>query len=122
MKSSHGPTTAPPEPRAVDEVVYRPRRHRSVWMAISALFVVAGFGGSLYAFDAVRNATATSHKQLSSSSVEIAGALRLAIQHEQDLIVSTESFIVGNPHPSQAQFTAWANDVNVLHRYPELFE
>jgi diguanylate cyclase (GGDEF)-like protein len=89
-------------------------------MAIAALFVVAGFGGSFYAFDSVRAASTTSHKNLSASSVEIAAALQLAIQHEQDLVVSTESFIVGNPHPSQAQFTAWANDINALGRYPEL--
>jgi diguanylate cyclase (GGDEF)-like protein len=89
-------------------------------MAIAALFVVAGFGGSLYAFDSVRATSTTSHKDLSASSVEIAAALQLAIQHEQDLVVSTESFIVGNPHPSQAQFTAWADDINALGRYPEL--
>jgi diguanylate cyclase (GGDEF)-like protein len=91
-----------------------------MWMAIAAMFVVAGFGGSLYAFDSVRGATTASHKALSASSVEIASALTLAIQHEQDLIVSTESFMVGNPHPSQGEFTAWANDINALGRYPEL--
>jgi hypothetical protein len=79
-------------------------------------------GGSVYAFGSVRGASERSHKALVSSSVEVAAALRLAIQHEQDLIISTESFIVGNLSPSQSQFTRWAHEVGVLTRYPELFD
>ncbi len=96
------------------------RRHRRVWLAVAALLGFAGVGGSVYAFGSVRGAYERSHQALVSSSVEVAAALRLAIQHEQDLIVSTESFIVGNPSPSQSQFTQWANEVGVLKRYPEL--
>jgi diguanylate cyclase (GGDEF)-like protein len=120
MSKGHRQPPELPELRSSNNSAERPRKHRSVWMAIAALFVVAGFGGSLYSFDSVRAASTTSHKNLSASSVEIAAALQLAIQHEQDLVVSTESFIVGNPHPSQAQFTAWADDINALGRYPEL--
>ena len=76
----------------------------------------------MYAFGSVRGASERSHKALVSSSVEVAAALRLAIQHEQDLIISTESFIVGNLSPSQSQFTRWAHEVGVLTRYPELFD
>jgi diguanylate cyclase (GGDEF)-like protein len=98
------------------------RRHRRVWLAVAALLAFAGVGGSVYAFGSVRGASERSHKTLVSSSVEVAAALRLAIQHEQDLIVSTESFIVGNPNPSQAQFSQWAQEVGVLGRYPELLD
>jgi diguanylate cyclase (GGDEF)-like protein len=98
------------------------RRHRRAWIAAAALLALAGVGGSVYAFGSVRSASERSHKTLVSSSVEVAAALRLAIQHEQDLIVSTESFIIGNPDPSQAQFTAWADEVGALKRYPELLE
>jgi diguanylate cyclase (GGDEF)-like protein len=96
------------------------RRHRRVWIAVAALLAFAGVGGSVYGFGTVRGASERSHKALASSSVEVAAALRLAIQHEQDLIVSTESFIIGNPNPSQSQFTQWANEVGALKRYPEL--
>ena len=96
------------------------RRHRRVWIAVAALLAFAGVGGSVYGFGSVRGASERSHKALASSSVEVAAALRLAIQHEQDLIVSTESFIIGNPNPSQSQFTEWANEVGALKRYPEL--
>jgi diguanylate cyclase (GGDEF)-like protein len=95
-------------------------RHRRVWLAVAALLAFAGVGGSVYAFGSVRGASERSHKALASSSVEVAAALRLAIQHEQDLIVSTESFIIGNSRPSQSQFTQWAAEVGVLKGYPEL--
>jgi diguanylate cyclase (GGDEF)-like protein len=98
------------------------RRPRRVWLAVAALLAFAGLGGSVYAFGSVRGASERSHKALVSSSVEVAAALRLAIQHEQDLIVSTESFIIGNSSPSQSQFTRWAAEVGVLDRYPELLD
>ena len=114
------------EIRGADEI-YPPaeltvggRRHRRVWVAVAALLALAGVGGSVYGFGSVRGASERSHKALVSSSVEVAAALRLAIQHEQDLIVSTESFIIGNPSPSQSQFMRWANEVGALKRYPEL--
>ena len=96
------------------------RRHRRVWLAVAVLLAFAGVGGSVYGFGAVRSSSERSHKELVSSSVEVAATLHLAIQHEQDLIVSTESFIIGNPSPSQSQFLQWADEVGALTRYPEL--
>src|ERR1700679_2044284 len=95
-------------------------KHRRLWMAIAASVVMAGVAATIYAFSGVRDSAAESHKQFAASSVEIASTLQLAIQHEQDLILSTESFIVGDPDPSQAQFAKWASDLEALHRYPEL--
>jgi len=95
-------------------------RHRRLWMAIAAAVVMAGVAGTVYAFSGVRDSAANSHKQLAASSVQIAATLQLAIQHEQDLILSTQSFIVADPNPSEAQFASWASDLNVLHRYHEL--
>lgn len=46
--------------------------------------------------------------------------MRLTIQHEQDLVESTESFLLGNPNATQAQFTTWATDLRVLKQYPGL--
>jgi diguanylate cyclase (GGDEF)-like protein len=89
-------------------------------MAIAAAVVLFGVAGTLYAFNGVRDSAANSHKQLAASSVQIAATLQLAIQHEQDLILSTQSFIVADPNPSEAQFARWASDLNVLHRYREL--
>jgi len=82
--------------------------------------VAVGAGSSIYGLSAVRASTARSHKAFASSSVQIASTLQVAIQHEQDLVLSTESFIIGDPHPSQAQFSNWASELGVLQRYQEL--
>jgi len=93
-----------------------------MWMAIAAVFIAVGAGSTMFAFSGVRVAAARSHKNFASSSVGIAATLQLAIQHEQDLIVSTESFVIGDPDPTQAEFTQWARDVDALKRYPELLD
>jgi diguanylate cyclase (GGDEF)-like protein len=98
----------------------RQLRHRRIWLAVSSLLVALGASASIYAFSAVRASTERSHKAFTASSVQIASTLHVAIQHEQDLVLSTESFIIGQPHPSQAQFTSWAHDLAVLQRYREL--
>jgi diguanylate cyclase (GGDEF)-like protein len=97
-------------------------RHRRIWLTVSSLLVALGASASIYAFSAVRGSTERSHKAFTASSVQIASTLHVAIQHEQDLVLSTESFIIGQPHPSQAQFTSWAHDLGVLERYRELLD
>jgi diguanylate cyclase (GGDEF)-like protein len=96
------------------------RRHRRTWVGIAALLVLVGVGSSVYAFSAVRGDAGRWRKTFAASSVSIAATLQLAIQHEQDLILSTDSFIIGNPAPTQSQFMSWANQVGVLQHYPEL--
>ena len=46
--------------------------------------------------------------------------LKLAILHEQDLVVNAAAFMAANPHTTQAQFLAWSRSVRALARYPEL--
>jgi diguanylate cyclase (GGDEF)-like protein len=113
MDASTGKSPRTPKDR-------RSLNQRRVWMALAALLMAVGTAGSLYAYGAVRASVEKSHKAFTTSSGEIAATLKLAIQHEQDLVVSTHSFIIGNPHPTQAEFTQWAKNVNVLQRYPEL--
>src|SRR6202451_4705789 len=94
--------------------------HRRVWIIVAALLVAAGAGTSIFAFTGARASSERSQKAFASSSVQIATTLQVAIQHEQDLVLSTESFVLGNPHPTQTQFSMWANDLSVLQRYREL--
>ncbi len=54
------------------------------------------------------------------ASAEIASTLTLAIQHEEDLILSGSAFISGNPGASAADFDRWAEAVRAMRRYPEL--
>ena len=54
------------------------------------------------------------------ASAEIASTLKLAIQHEEDLVVSASAFVTGNPNASAADFDRWAESVHAMQRYPEL--
>jgi diguanylate cyclase (GGDEF)-like protein len=91
------------------------------WVILSVLFVLAGSVGSVIGGLAVaNNATQNSQKVFQTSSDQVAATLKLSIQREQDLIESTESFLIGNPHATQAQFTQWSNEVHVLKRYSDV--
>ena len=57
-----------------------------------------------------------------ASSAHVASTLQLALQHEEDLIVSARGFAAGNPNASNTEFIRWATSVQVLQRYPELVE
>jgi diguanylate cyclase (GGDEF)-like protein len=83
--------------------------------------VLAGVAASLVAARAVADDRA-SNAQLAfrSSARDVASTLQLAIQHEEDLVVSGAAFMAANPHSSQAQFLAWKTSVRALDRYPEL--
>ncbi len=54
------------------------------------------------------------------ASAEIASTLKLAIQHEEDLVVSASAFVISNPNASPADFDRWAESVHAMQRYPEL--
>jgi len=99
----------------------RPSRTQFVWVAVTALFILLGTLGSVLGANAVANSTdQQSDKVFLSSSHEIASTLELALQHEEDLIASTQSFLMGNPNATQTQFKKWSNDIHVLRQYPDL--
>jgi diguanylate cyclase (GGDEF)-like protein len=56
----------------------------------------------------------------SVASNEIASTLRLAIQHEEDLIVSASAYITSDPDATPADFDRWATSVQAMRRYQEL--
>jgi PAS domain S-box-containing protein len=83
--------------------------------------VVAGAAASLVGAQAVaRHDAAQTREAFEASSAEIASTLQLAIQHEQDLVVSASAFFVGNPDASTADFRAWTRSMRAFDRYPEL--
>jgi diguanylate cyclase (GGDEF)-like protein len=93
---------------------------RYFWMAVASLVVAIGIGTSVFGFSVVRGGSSRAQKAFTTSTGQIASQMRLALQHEQDLVTSTESFIIGDPHPTPDQFTSWATQTGVLARYPEL--
>jgi diguanylate cyclase (GGDEF)-like protein len=104
----------------------RPRRLRgsrtvTYWAVAASIVVVAGVTASLVGARAVGDSRASnSHIAFDNSSRQVASKLKLAIQREEDLVVSAAAFMAANPHGSQKQFLAWTTSVRALKRYPEL--
>ncbi|HZO37107.1 MAG TPA: EAL domain-containing protein [Solirubrobacteraceae bacterium] len=96
-------------------------RQRLVWGFVAALLVVAGSVGAVVAASAQSGRDGDkARQQLKKSSAEIASTLQLALQREEDLIVSAGGFLAGNPRTSTSQFASWADSVRAMQRYPEL--
>jgi hypothetical protein len=83
-----------------------------------------GLGGSTIA---VMAAGVQSHREASQAnqsfravSAQVAASVKLAIQRDEDLVVSTAAFVAGNPHAPNRQFVGWARRVQAIERYPEL--
>jgi diguanylate cyclase (GGDEF)-like protein len=95
--------------------------HRAAWVLATGLLVLAGVFGSVLGARAVAHAGATRGRlAFHLASNEIASTLGLALQHEEDLVVSASAFVSGNPHASAADFDRWAQSVHAMQRYPEL--
>jgi diguanylate cyclase (GGDEF)-like protein len=54
------------------------------------------------------------------TTAEIASTLTLAIQHEEDLVVTASAFVAREGGATPAGFDRWAESVRALERYPEL--
>jgi diguanylate cyclase (GGDEF)-like protein len=97
------------------------RARRTTWVAVAVLVVVVGVTGSVLGARAMAHgATQQSRQATVTSSVEIASILQLAIQREQDLAVSTGTFLIGNPDVTMPQFAAWVATDRVFERFPEI--
>jgi CHASE1-domain containing sensor protein len=107
---------------ATEPAIKRTRRRRTMWALGAVALVTLGTTGAIFAAVGVtRDAAQKSRQAFAESSTEIASTLKLAIQHEQDLIVSAAGFVMGNPNATEQQFVGWADSVRALERYPELF-
>jgi diguanylate cyclase (GGDEF)-like protein len=87
----------------------------------TALLVALGAAGSVVGAQTVaRNDAQRSRQTFVSSSAEIASSLKLAIQQEANLVISTEAFVAANPDVSNAAFLNWVRSMHVKTRYPEV--
>jgi diguanylate cyclase (GGDEF)-like protein len=85
------------------------------------LLVLVGSVASLLGARAVAHSQADKARlAFHLGSAEIASTLKLAIQHEEDLVVSASAFVTGNPSASPADFDRWAESVDAMGRFPEL--
>jgi diguanylate cyclase (GGDEF)-like protein len=97
------------------------RGHAGIWVAVAALLALAGVLGSLLGARAVARSDANRARlSFHLASAEVASSVKLAIQHEEDLVVSAGAFVTGTPGASAAAFDRWARSVLAMQRYPEL--
>jgi signal transduction histidine kinase len=93
----------------------------SGWALVVALVVVLGCVGSVFAARAVaRGDERKSQRAFAASSADVASTLKLAIEHENDLVVSASAFIITNPTVSNAVFNRWVRADRAFARYPEI--
>ena len=78
--------------------IARGSRSLRFWALAASVLVLAGVAASLVAAGIVADDRA-SHAQLEfkGSAREVASTLQLAIQHEQDLVVSAAAFVITIP-------------------------
>jgi diguanylate cyclase (GGDEF)-like protein len=94
---------------------------KSIWAAAAALLVLAvALGSVLGARTVARSDADKGRLAFHLASAEIASTLKLAIQHEEDLVIDASAFVTGNPNASPAAFDGWAESVHAMRRYPEL--
>ena len=85
------------------------------------LVAVVGISGSIVGSQVVaRDTGQKSHAASVTSSVEIAAALKLAIQREQDLAVNTGAYIINDPGATETEFLQWVSSDRQFTRFPEL--
>jgi len=92
-----------------------------VWAAVTAVLVLAGILASVLGAGAVARTDADRGRLgFHLSSAEVAAALKLELQHEEDLVLSASAFANGNANVSPVAFDRWAGLVQAMARYPEL--
>ena len=96
----------------------KPASSEGGWGRLMVLLVLGGVVASaLVALFVGRGDVRSSRDAFKASSAEIASTLGLAIQREQDLVISTSAFVVDDPG---APFGEWVSSVQALQRYPEI--
>ncbi len=90
-------------------------------MTAGVLLVAVGAVGSTVGASTVARADAQrSHQAFVTSSMQIASSLKLSIQQEANLVISTEAFVAANPNASNAAFLSWVHSMQLKTRYPEV--
>jgi diguanylate cyclase (GGDEF)-like protein len=98
----------------------RTRRLR-IWILVAAIVTAVGVIGSAFTARSVADSgAAKSRAAFVQTAGEVAASLQLAVEREQDLVVTESGFFLGDPNATAAQFRAWARSVQAFERYPGL--
>jgi diguanylate cyclase (GGDEF)-like protein len=106
-------------------MISRALRHsavgRRLWLSVAVVFFLVGTGAAALAAHLVAQSHSSNARiAFNSTSAQITSTLRLAIQHEEDLVVGGRAFVSRNPHVSGPGFDEWAESNAALQRFPEL--
>jgi diguanylate cyclase (GGDEF)-like protein len=105
----------------LERVKHAVRSRTGAWAAVAMVCVLAGIVASVLGARAVtRNDAAGGRRAFQQSSTSIASTLKLAIRHEEQLLVSAGTFFAGHPNASPAEFQTWVRWARTTHRYPEI--
>ncbi len=119
MSNSETPKETPQSDPAPAPPVGAPRS--ILRLAVAALCVLAGVIGSVLAATSVaHHDAAKTRSNFQQGSTAIASSLKLAVQREEELTVSTSTFFARNPKASPEEFATWVNWARTVHRFPEL--
>ena len=93
----------------------------SAWLLAACAILLCGTVGAAIGSRAVWHSDAEKDRlAFHLTAADIASKLKLAIQHEEDLVVSASAFVSANPHAGPRSFDRWVESVRAMDRYPEL--
>jgi diguanylate cyclase (GGDEF)-like protein len=94
---------------------------KAIWGAVAALCVAGGVVGSTLGAHTVANNDAAAARQTSQqSSAAVTSTVKAAIQRDEELLVSTSTYLSSNSKATAREFERWAKWARMLKRYPEL--
>jgi diguanylate cyclase (GGDEF)-like protein len=99
----------------------RLRARRSLWIAASCMLALVGTIAAVLGAHAVGRTDADKERlAFHLAADDITSTLKLAILHEEDLVVNASAFVTGTPNLTPLRFDRWLQSVKALQRYPEL--
>jgi diguanylate cyclase (GGDEF)-like protein len=90
------------------------------WLS-AVLLVIGGTGATVFGASSVSHSEEQKARlAFHFASAEVASTLKLAIQREEDLIISSSAFVSAAPDVTPGQFDRWVESTKALERFPEL--
>jgi diguanylate cyclase (GGDEF)-like protein len=88
----------------------------------AVLLAAVGIAAAVFGASSVSHSEAQKNRDAAHlASAEVASTLKLAIQREEDLIVSSSAFVSdGADNVTPRQFDRWVESIKALQRFPEL--
>ncbi len=98
-----------------------PRRFLRPSVALAVLCLAAGVVGSVLGARSVAHSNATNARHsFQQASAGITSTVKLALQHEEDLLTGAGTYFAGNPLTNREEFAAWTRWARTLRNHPDL--